>query len=154
MGLVTGRAASYRSLFLERRAELTHLARRTWEVVLLAAVVGVLTGGIVSVLDTIIIGIEEKALEWPLWAVAGLPFVGLVLAALVRRQLVHRRRVPAGLPRLATPTARAALRGPHPRLHHHHRARWADGPRGHLDLQRHLHRLVDPTTHRSAPERP
>jgi len=85
MGLVTGRAASYRSLFLERRAELTHLARRTWEVVLLAAVVGVLTGGIVSVLDTIIIGIEEKALEWPLWAVAGLPFVGLVLAALVLR---------------------------------------------------------------------
>jgi CIC family chloride channel protein len=87
MGLVTGRAASYRSLFLERRAELTHLARRTWEVVLLAAVVGILTGGAVSALDTVILGIEEKAVELPLWLVAGLPAVGLVLAALLLRYI-------------------------------------------------------------------
>ena len=87
MGLVTGRGASYRSLFLERRAELTHLARRTWEVVLLAAVVGILTGAAVAGLDAVILGMEERAAELPLWIVAGLPALGLAIAALLLRYI-------------------------------------------------------------------
>jgi len=85
MGLVTGRVADYRSLFGTRKDELSNLARRTWEVGLLAAVVGVLTGGAVALLDTVILGIEERAAEWPLWAVAAAPALGLALAALILR---------------------------------------------------------------------
>jgi ElaB/YqjD/DUF883 family membrane-anchored ribosome-binding protein len=58
MGLVSRPAAAYRSLVAVRRDELTHLARRTWEVVGLAAVVGVLTGAGVALLDTVVLGIE------------------------------------------------------------------------------------------------
>ena len=85
MGLVTGRSAAYRSLFANRRAELGSLARRTWQVVLLAAVVGVLTGATVSLFDTVVIDIEERAAQWPLWLVAGTPIVGLALTALILR---------------------------------------------------------------------
>ena len=85
MGLVSGRIGAYRSLVGGRRAELDDLARRTWEVGLLAAVVGVVTGAGVAVLDTVIVGIEERVVQWPLWAVAGAPAVGLAVTALVLR---------------------------------------------------------------------
>lgn len=85
MGLVSGRVGAYRSLFGGRRAELDALARRTWEVGLLAAVVGVLTGAGVALLDTVIMAIEERVVELPLWVVAGAPAVGLALAALILR---------------------------------------------------------------------
>lgn len=86
MGLVKGPAtAAYRTLFGHRRDELTHLARRTWEVVLLAAIVGVLTGAGVSLLDTVVLGIEERVVELPLWIVALAPAVGLALTAVILR---------------------------------------------------------------------
>ena len=85
MGFVTSRRLDPRALLGSRRAELGHLARQTWEVGLLAAVVGVITGAAVAVLDTLILGIEERAVEWPLWAVATAPAVGLALTALVLR---------------------------------------------------------------------
>ena len=85
MGLVSSPGGLYRSLFGGRRAELTDLARRTWEVGLLAAVVGVLTGGGVALLDTVIMGIEERVVELPLWLVAGAPAVGLALTAVILR---------------------------------------------------------------------
>ena len=85
MGLVSTRGGLYRSLFGGRRAELTDLARRTWEVGLLAAVVGVLTGGGVALLDTVIMGIEERVVDLPLWIVAGAPAVGLALTAVILR---------------------------------------------------------------------
>ena len=85
MGLVSSPGGLYRSLFGGRRAELNDLARRTWEVGLLAAVVGVLTGGGVALLDTVIMGIEERVVELPLWLVAGAPAVGLALTAVILR---------------------------------------------------------------------
>ena len=75
----------HRSAFVARREELSQLARRTWEVVLLAAVVGVLTGAGVALLDTVVLGVEERAADLPLWAVAVLPGVGLVLTAAILR---------------------------------------------------------------------
>jgi CIC family chloride channel protein len=85
MGLVSGRIRSYRSLFAGRRGELGDLARRGWEVVALAAVVGVVTGAGVALLDTVIMGIEERAVALPLWLVAGAPALGLAITALVLR---------------------------------------------------------------------
>ena len=85
MGLVAGRSAAYRSLFADRKAELGHLARRTWQVVLLAAVVGVLTGAAVALIDTVILGMEEEVVDWPVWLVAGVPTVSLALTALILR---------------------------------------------------------------------
>ena len=67
MGLVSSPTAAYRSLLGPRREELGQLARRTWEVVALAALVGVLTGLGVSLLDTVVLGIEERVVAWPLW---------------------------------------------------------------------------------------
>jgi CIC family chloride channel protein len=85
VGLVSRPAAAYRSLVAVRRDELTNLARRTWEVVGLAAVVGVLTGAGVALLDTVVLGIEERVLELPLWAVAVAPAVGLAITAAILR---------------------------------------------------------------------
>jgi CIC family chloride channel protein len=85
VGLVSRPAAAYRSLVAVRRDELTHLARRTWEVVGLAAVVGVLTGAGVALLDTVVLGIEERVVELPLWAVALAPAVGLAITAAILR---------------------------------------------------------------------
>jgi CIC family chloride channel protein len=85
MGLVTGRSAGYRALFAARREELGHLARRTWEVVLLAALVGVLTGAGVALFDTSVMAIEERLVELPLWLVVVIPGVGLALTAAILR---------------------------------------------------------------------
>ena len=85
MGLVVARTAAYRSMVGARKVELRQLARRTWEVAGLAAVVGVITGAGVALLDTVIMGMEERVVTWPLWAVATAPAVGLTLAALVLR---------------------------------------------------------------------
>ena len=51
----------------------------------MAAIIGVLTGAGVSLLETVVIGIEERVYELPLWVVAGAPAVGLALTALVLR---------------------------------------------------------------------
>jgi CIC family chloride channel protein len=75
----------YRPSLAGRRDELGTLARRTWEVVLLASVVGVVTGAGVALLDSVVLGIEERVVELPLWVVAGAPAVGLAIAALVLR---------------------------------------------------------------------
>jgi CIC family chloride channel protein len=53
--------------------------------VLLAAAVGVVTGAGVSLLETVIVGLEERVYALPLWMVAGAPALGLLLTALVLR---------------------------------------------------------------------
>ncbi len=85
MGLLTSRPHRYKELFVGRREELGTLARRSWQVVLLAAVVGVATGAGVAILETVIIGLEERVAELPLWIVAGAPALGLLITALVLR---------------------------------------------------------------------
>ncbi len=85
MGLVSGGTARYKTLVHGRGQELTSLARRTWDVVALAAVVGIVTGAGVSLLDTVIIGIEERVVDLPLWIVAVAPAVGLALTAVILR---------------------------------------------------------------------
>ncbi len=79
------RLARYRARIDGRRQELGHLARRTWQVVALAAVVGVVTGGGVALLDSVIMGVEERVVDWPLWLVAGAPLAGLALSAAILR---------------------------------------------------------------------
>jgi CIC family chloride channel protein len=70
-----------------RREELTRLARRSKEVLLLAAVVGVVTGAIVAVFDTAVVESLDAVNEAPLVVVAFAPLVGLALAALALRWL-------------------------------------------------------------------
>lgn len=69
----------------ERRRRFQALANRTGEVVVLAAVVGAVTGFIVAGLDTVIVGLEERVVELPLAVAAVVPAVGLVLTALLLR---------------------------------------------------------------------
>jgi CIC family chloride channel protein len=85
MGIVSAARAHTYPRLAHRREELRSLARRGWEVVLVAAIIGVLTGAGVSVLETVVIGIEERVYELPLWVVAGAPAVGLALTAMVLR---------------------------------------------------------------------
>jgi CIC family chloride channel protein len=85
MGLLTRRSSRYKGLLVGRREEIGTLARRSWQVVLLAAVVGVATGAGVALLETVIIGLVDRLSELPLWIVAGAPAVGLLITALVLR---------------------------------------------------------------------
>ncbi len=63
------------------------LARRSREVVLLAAVVGALTGFAVAAFDSAITRSLEHLSRFPLWAIALGPTVGLSIAALALRWL-------------------------------------------------------------------
>jgi CIC family chloride channel protein len=85
MGYLTRRSSRYMGVLVGRREEIGTLARRSWQVVLLAAVVGVATGAAVALLETVIIGMEERVSELPLWIVVGAPAVGLLITALVLR---------------------------------------------------------------------
>jgi CIC family chloride channel protein len=65
---------------------LRNFARRSREVVLLAAVTGVLVGFAVALVDSLTIdAMLESLFEAPLWVQAGLPVVGLVVTAIVLR---------------------------------------------------------------------
>ena len=135
----------YKALFVGRREELGTLARSSWQVVLLAAVVGVATGAGVALLETVIIGLEERVAELPLWIVAGAPAVGLLITAVVLRWIgggvpLHRRRVPEGVPRPHLSPAQPSLRGADPRSGGHPRPRRGHGPRRFIDLHRRQHR--------------
>lgn len=69
-----------------RRAELADLARRSREVVLVSAVVGAVTGGVVAAFDELVAGqLIPRVLEAPLWLAAVLPIIGLLASALVLR---------------------------------------------------------------------
>ena len=59
--------------------------------VLLAAIVGVLTGAGVALLDTVVLGIEERVVDLPLAIVALAPAVGLGLTAALLRWVGRRR---------------------------------------------------------------
>lgn len=71
--------------FEVRRDELRHLVRRSREVVLLAAVTGVVTGLAVRGFEYLVEHAYEEVLHAPLWATAIAPAVGLALAALILR---------------------------------------------------------------------
>jgi CIC family chloride channel protein len=65
---------------------LRNLARRSREVVLLAAVTGVVVGFAVALVDSVAIDVMfESVLDAPLWVQAGAPVVGLVVTAVVLR---------------------------------------------------------------------
>ena len=74
-----------RARFETRRGELRALARRSKEVLLLAAVVGALTGVGVAGFDSAVTSGVDALRHAPLWLVAALPFVGLTTAAVVLR---------------------------------------------------------------------
>lgn len=70
----------------ERRAELRSLARRSNQVVLLAALTGAATGLLVAAFDWIV---ADQAIEWTKtrgpWLAAVLPGIGLIASVLIRR---------------------------------------------------------------------
>jgi len=66
-----------------RRDELRQLVRRSREVVLLAAVTGVVTGLLVRGFEWLVDELYHRVLEAPLWLTAISPAIGLVVAALI-----------------------------------------------------------------------
>lgn len=69
-----------------RRAELKRLAVRSRQVVLAAAATGAVTGLLVAGFDTVVVDVLfDHVRELPLWLVAVLPTVGLLIGAFVRR---------------------------------------------------------------------
>ncbi|NNE11379.1 MAG: chloride channel protein, partial [Ilumatobacter sp.] len=71
--------------FEVRRDELRKLVRRSREVVLLAAVTGVVTGLAVRGFEYLVEELYHQVLEAPLWLTAISPAIGLVAAALILR---------------------------------------------------------------------
>ena len=63
MGLLSAAMARTAHPLAGRRLELRSIARRGWEVVLVASVVGVLTGLGVSLLDTVVLGISKDSVK-------------------------------------------------------------------------------------------
>jgi CIC family chloride channel protein len=68
-----------------RRDELRHLVRRSREVVLLAAVTGVVTGLLVRGFAYLVESLYERVLEAPLWLAAISPALGLIAASIILR---------------------------------------------------------------------
>jgi CIC family chloride channel protein len=77
--------SAIRRVATDRGSGLRSVADRTGERVLLAAIVGVLTGLVVALLDTVIVGLEEGVARLPLWLAAALPGVGLLVTVAVLR---------------------------------------------------------------------
>jgi chloride channel protein, CIC family len=71
--------------FEVRRDELRQLVRRSREVVLVAALTGVVTGLAVRGFEFLVEHAYEQVLHAPLWAAATAPALGLVLAAIILR---------------------------------------------------------------------
>jgi CIC family chloride channel protein len=71
--------------FEVRRDELRQLVRRSREVVLLAAITGVLTGLAVRGFEYIVDELYRSVIEAPLWVTALAPAAGLVCSALILR---------------------------------------------------------------------
>jgi CIC family chloride channel protein len=69
----------------DRRPALRNVAHHTGEKVLLAGVVGALTGLAVAVLDSVIVGLEEGVADLPLWLAATVPAAGLLVTAAILR---------------------------------------------------------------------
>lgn len=69
--------------FEVRRDELRQLVRRSREVILLAAVTGVVTGLLVRGFEWLVEELYHRVLEAPLWLTAISPAIGLVVAALI-----------------------------------------------------------------------
>src|SRR4051812_12801709 len=81
------RSDSPRARFAQRRGEIRAIAQRSKEVLLLAAIVGALTGlGVAGFESAVTAGLD--ALDHaPLWIVAVLPLAGLTVAAVALRWL-------------------------------------------------------------------
>lgn len=76
------------STFDIRTDEFRHLVRRSWEVVLLAAVTGAITGLFVRFFEYLVTEIVfDTILEAPLWVGAIAPGVGLILSAILLHTL-------------------------------------------------------------------
>lgn len=71
--------------FEVRRDELRHLVRRSREVVLLAALTGVVTGLAVRGFEYFVELVHDEVLRTPLWFAALAPALGLVVAAVILR---------------------------------------------------------------------
>lgn len=69
-----------------RWAALADWRKRSWEVVVCAALVGVATGGVVAVFERLVLDVAGDAIAaWPLWAIGAAPALGLALADLALR---------------------------------------------------------------------
>ena len=71
--------------FEVRRDELRQLVRRSREVVVVAALTGVVTGLAVRGFEYVVEHAYEEVLHAPLWAAATAPALGLILAAIILR---------------------------------------------------------------------
>jgi CIC family chloride channel protein len=71
--------------FEVRRDELRELVRRSREVILLAALTGIVTGLAVRGFEFLVDEVYHQVLEAPLWVTAISPAIGLVLSALILR---------------------------------------------------------------------
>lgn len=74
-------------VFSQRRDEFRSIVRRSREVVLLAAVTGVVTGLFVRGFDLAVHAVYERLFEAPLWMLLTAPVTGLVVAALSLRYI-------------------------------------------------------------------
>lgn len=72
-------------VFSQRRDELRSIVRRSREVVLLAALTGLVTGLFVRGFELAVHAAYERVLASSIWVVAGAPVAGLVVAALILR---------------------------------------------------------------------
>jgi CIC family chloride channel protein len=82
------RGRGERLLPVHRRRELQQLALRSRQLVLLAAITGLVTGLVVAGFDRLVVdALFDHVLELPLWAITVLPAVGLLVAAAARRWL-------------------------------------------------------------------
>lgn len=74
-------------VFSQRRDEFRSIVRRSREVVLIAAVTGVVTGLFVRGFDLAVHAVYERLFEAPLWMLLTAPVTGLVVAALSLRYI-------------------------------------------------------------------
>ena len=72
-------------VFSQRRDELQKLVKRSREVILLAAVTGVVTGLAVRLFELAVHAVYHRVVEAPLWVGAFAPVAGLIVAATVLR---------------------------------------------------------------------
>ena len=120
-----------------------HLASRSQQVVLLAAVTGAVTGLIVAGFDRVVVGLLlDHLLELDPWILAIAPGIGL-LAAYLARHFVGDRCSPStaddyllAFHRRAHAPRAARLRGAHGRRRLHARLGRADGHGGSIDVLR------------------
>ena len=125
-----------------RRDELRGLAQRSKEVLILAAVVGTLTGLGVAGFEQAVRSCLDTLDDAPLWVVAVLPFLGLALSATILKwpgsehDPGHGRRVSASIPRARTQPGAPSVARTYRERYRNARHRYTNGARRSVALPR------------------